>query len=70
MYDSRSEQGGVKDLVSEFNFVEGTVDTRIVFADDGSPTEYNQKWRNGLDVKAKDKTIFKTIDKKKQSVVK
>lgn len=70
LYDSRLNQGGIKDLIATFNFKEGTNDTQIIWADDGTNNTYNEQWRKGLNVKPEDETILKVIKTKKEQEVK
>ena len=57
-YNPRVNGGGIEDLVATFNFKDKTVDTHIVWADDGQDSEYNDYWRNGLGVNREDETVF------------
>lgn len=57
-YNPRLNGGGIEDLVATFNFKDKTVDTHIVWADDGQDSEYNDYWRNGLGVNREDETVF------------
>lgn len=57
-YNPRQNRGGVKDLIAVFNFKEGSVDTDIVWADDGTDSEINDVYRSGLDVKASDNAVL------------
>lgn len=63
-YNPKYERGGVEDLVAKFNFKKGTVETEIVWADNGEDTELNEMFREGMGVKAKDQTVLKTTTKK------
>jgi hypothetical protein len=52
----------VEDLVATFRMSangEKTVNTRIVWADDGDDTAFNQMYRTALGVKPSDKTVLK-----------
>ena len=66
MYNPKLERGGIQELVATFNFAEGTVDTRLVWADDGSDTEMNNMYRQGMNVPKNANTTLretkKTID--------
>ena len=62
-YNPRLERGGVEDLVATFKFSSGTVDTKIVWADNGEDSDFNQIYREGLGVKAKDGTVLKSTVK-------
>ena len=65
-YNPRLERGGIEDLVATFNFREGTVNTKIVWADDGEDSPINEAYRQGMGVSAKQETILKstTIENK------
>lgn len=59
-YNPRLNRGGVEDLIATFNFKDKTVNTDIVWADDGEPSEYNEMMRNGIGCTAKDQTVMTT----------
>lgn len=59
-YNPRLERGGIEDLVATFNFREGTINTKIVWADDGEDTPMNEAYRQGMGVSAKQETILKS----------
>lgn len=59
-YNPRLERGGVEDLVAKFNFRDKTVETQIVWADDGSDSEINKIYRQGMKVNTSNQTILKT----------
>lgn len=59
-YNPRLDQGGIKDLVATFNFKDKTVDTQIVWADNGENTDENQDMREILDTTAKEQAILST----------
>lgn len=65
-YNPRLKRGGVEDLKATFDFKNGTVETKIVWADDGKDNEFNEMYRQGLDVDARDNTILKTTEMKTQ----
>ena len=52
------KQGGVKELISTFDYVQQTVDTKIVWADDGTDNQLNDLYRQGLNVTSKDNTVL------------
>lgn len=62
-YNPKFERGGVEDLVAKFNFKNGTVETQIVWADNGEDDEINQMFRTGMEVEPKDETVLKTTRK-------
>lgn len=51
-YNPRLQRGGVEDLVATFNFKNGTVNTKIIWAaeNDGSADEIDQQMLDGLGV--------------------
>lgn len=59
-YNPRLERGGIEDLIATFNFKDKIVDTKIIWADDGKPTEFNKIYRRGMGVKAEHEMILKT----------
>ena len=59
-YNPRLERGGVEDLIAKFNFKDKSVDTKIVWADDGDDTPMNEAYRQGMGVSAKQETILKS----------
>ena len=60
-YNPRLQRGGIEDLVVTFNFKNKSVDTQIIWADDGKQSEFNDQYRQGLHVKAEQETILKTL---------
>lgn len=61
-YNPRENQGGVEDLVARFSFKNKNVDTEIIWADDGSDSESNKMYREGLEVKKIDETVLTTTE--------
>lgn len=59
-YNPRLERGGIEDLVATFNFKDKSVDTKIVWADDGEDTPMNEAYRQGMGVSAKQETVLKS----------
>jgi hypothetical protein len=59
-YNPKLNRGGVEDLVATFNFATGEVNTKIVWADNGEDTEYNDTYRNGLGVNKEEQAVLKT----------
>jgi hypothetical protein len=59
-YNPKFHRGGVEDLVATFNFKTGEVDTRIIWADDGSDDDMNKMYRDGLGVGKDEQTILKS----------
>jgi len=57
-YNPRLDQGGIEDLVAIFNFKDKTIETNIIWADDGEPTDFNEMYREGMGVKASDETVL------------
>lgn len=66
-YNPRLERGGVEDLVAKFNFKDKSVDTKIVWADDGEDTPMNEAYRQGMGVSAKQETVLKSTTIKGES---
>lgn len=66
-YNPRLERGGIEDLVVSFNFKDKSVDTKIVWADDGEDTPMNEAYRQGMGVSAKQETILKSTTIKGES---
>lgn len=58
LYDSKADQGGVKDLIATFNFKDKTVDTHIVWADDGEWSDESIEARANFGVKKDDEAII------------
>ena len=58
-FNPRLKHGGIEDLTATFNFKKKTVDTKIVWADDGKPSAFNQSYREGMGVKDSDETVLK-----------
>lgn len=50
-YNPKLQRGGVIDLVASFNFKEKSVDTKIVWEDDGKDNEINEMFREALGTK-------------------
>ena len=59
-YNPRSDQGGIEDIIAKFSFKDKKVQTEIIFGDDGSQSQFNETYRQGLDVKAKDRAVLKS----------
>lgn len=59
-YDPRLKQGGIKDLVATFDYVNKTVDAKIIWADDGTDDEINKIMRAGIGAKDTNNTVLKT----------
>jgi hypothetical protein len=69
-YNPRFNRGGIEDLIATFNFKTGEVDTKFIWVDDGTDSDLNQMYRDGLNVSKSDATILKSRDfklSKKQS---
>lgn len=65
-YNPRLQRGGVEDLVATFNFKNGTVDTKIIWAaeNDGSADPLDQQMLGGLGVKPGHTMTLKESKKK------
>lgn len=55
-YNPRLSRGGIEDLVATFDFKAGTVETTIVWADDGTDCDMNATMREGMGYKPSRKT--------------
>lgn len=58
-YNPKYNQGGVEDLVATFSFKDRKVETKIIWADDGSNNDLNELFRQGLQVSPRDETTLK-----------
>jgi len=65
-YNPRLKRGGVEDLIAVFKFNDKTVDTKIVWADDGEDDLLSETYRNGLNVNKADETIIKYVKSTKK----
>lgn len=65
-YNPKFDRGGVEDLVATFNFREGTVETSILWGDDGQPGPMNDMYRAmlGTSPQQHDRATIKTTRKK------
>lgn len=68
-YNPRLERGGIEDLIAVFSFKDRSVETKVIWGDDGSEAEYNQTMRTGLGVKAEDRAMLKTTDIQKKETL-
>lgn len=57
-YNPRLAHGGVEQLVATFDFKNGTVDTKIDWADDGTSSDMNAAYRTGMGVRPQDQTVL------------
>ena len=62
-YNPKTNSGGIKDLIAKFNFKQGTVDTQIIWADNGMEDDLNSCYRQGLKVKVRDNASITQITK-------
>lgn len=62
-YDPKHDTGGIEDLVATFSFKAGTVDTRVIWADDGTDNNLNQLYREGLQTDSRDTVLSETTIK-------
>lgn len=60
-YNPRLARGGIEDLVATFSFADGTVETKIHWADDGDESPLSDAYRDGLGVKAADAAVLKSM---------
>lgn len=60
-YNPRLQRGGVEDLVATFNFTKGSVDTKIVWANNpDDDSDMSNIYRAGLDINKNDLVTIKT----------
>lgn len=59
-YNPAHARGGVEDLVAKFRFSDKSIETDIIWADDGKNNKINKNFRAGLDVKADDGAILRS----------
>jgi len=59
-YNPKLQQGGIEDIIATFSFKNKTVDTQIVWADDGTKSELNDLYRQGLNVCPDQEAVLKT----------
>ena len=60
-YNPKLQRGGVEQLVATFKITKDgtkTVDTAIIWADNGEQTEFNHMYRQGMGVQASDETVL------------
>ncbi len=55
-YNPKLTRGGVEDLIAQFNFKSGKVNTKIIWANDEKDNLLDETFRKGLKVKKEDKT--------------
>ena len=60
---NKGGRGGVEDLIATFSFRDGTVDTKITWADDGQDSDINKAYRQGLGVSRKNQAVLKQTKK-------
>lgn len=66
-YNPKLDRGGIEDLVATFNFRQGTVDTKIVWADDTTDSEINQIYRAGIHANAHDRSVIKETKRREMT---
>lgn len=57
-YNPKLDQGGIENLIATFNCKESTVDTQIIWADDGTNTALNETYRQGVQVRPEDNAVL------------
>ena len=57
-YNPKLKRGGVENLVATFNFKDKTVDTKVIWADDGGDTDMDKVYRDGLGVASSDEAVM------------
>lgn len=60
-YNPKLERGGIEDLKVTFDFVNGTSDVSVVWGNDGSNSDINNSYRDGLQIGTDDPVILKQI---------
>lgn len=68
-YNPRLNRGGVKDLKATFSFADGSVDTNIIYADEGGNDEVDEQLRQNYGVSQKDEAVITATrtEQKKES---
>lgn len=61
-YNPKYDRGGIEDLIATFNFRKGTVNTKILWADDGSSAQMNKLMREGMGANANEQATLKSMD--------
>lgn len=59
-YNPRLSRGGIENLVATFDYASGTVETKMLWADNGEDTELNELYRTGLNVTKDNNTTLTT----------
>lgn len=67
-YNPSLARGGVEDLVATFSFKDKKVETKVIWADDGTDTPINGAYREGLNVSKNNHTVLKTTTSVPESV--
>jgi hypothetical protein len=57
-YNPRLKRGGIENLIATFNLKEHTVETQIIWADDGDDSGLNTMFRDGLGVQRADGAVL------------
>ena len=57
-YNPKRQQGGIEDIIGSFSIKNKTIDTQIIWADDGTNSEFNNQYRQGLGVIANQETVL------------
>jgi len=68
-YNPKLKNGGIENLVAQFNFRDNEVETEFLWADDGEKNEYNDRYRAALGTKSGENATL-TQTKKKLKVIK
>jgi hypothetical protein len=66
-YNPKLNRGGVEDLIAIFKFKEKSVDTRIIWSDNGTNCQFNEMYRDGLNVDKEAETVLSQIVLKNQT---
>lgn len=67
-YNPRLNRGGVEDLIATFSFKNGQVQTDIIWADDGTDSQINEIYRQGIGARPEQNTVMKTTSIKPDNV--
>lgn len=59
-YNPKYNQGGIEDIIAKFSFKDKTVETEIIYADDGTYSPANEDFRKGVRAKASEEAVLKS----------
>lgn len=58
-YNPKLKRGGVEDLLAVFMFKDKKVNTKVIWADDGEDSNFNENYRKGLDADKSREAVLK-----------